>query len=80
MFVNLIPGVMRQIRDFAHQIAKNSAAHVHVTRERLTWLTVQVRVIRRLNSSSSNYTATANYSFSLIDVVFQVCSKHHETI
>ncbi|XP_056282436.1 transport and Golgi organization protein 1 homolog isoform X3 [Pseudoliparis swirei] len=37
-----LEGVMRQIRDFAHQIAKNSAAHVHVTRERLTWLTVQV--------------------------------------
>ena len=45
MFVTLIPGGMKQIVDFVHQMAEDSSAHVHAVRELLTWLTVQVRAI-----------------------------------
>ncbi|XP_068436912.1 cTAGE family member 5 isoform X2 [Clinocottus analis] len=37
-----LEGVMRRILYFAHQLAEDSATHVHAARERLAWLTVQV--------------------------------------
>lgn len=44
---------MAQILDFVHQITEDSTTHVHAVRELLIWLTVQVRVISRFQSTQA---------------------------
>lgn len=47
MFLNLIPGVIRQILEFAHQIGKDLTSYMHAARELLIWLISQVTIIYR---------------------------------